>query len=412
MLLDTNKNDHYLINKIFSTLENESKLCGYKEFFIPTLETSQNLTKENTTVKYIDLNGKLICLRKDPTVSLTKFLAEKNIKNNGFSKYFYKTSTFGWNSNDQNSSKEVLNAGVEYFGNTHFESDIEILNLGLNILKKLKINNLKIDIGEINYFHSILEELKLDINSENKLIKLVESKNIPELKEYLRFLNLNEKYSNVLIQIPILFGNPTDVLKKGKKLALNKNMDKSIENLEYILSFLSDIDVNENIEIDLGFSNNQDYYSSLIFKFYSTTNNKPVLYGGRYNKLSNNYNANIPACGFAIDIKNTIEVINMKKNFSNGQMSDYTILYRESFRKKAYQLSEDLRNKGLSVKINMIESLTSDYLQTSYFLNSKTIINFNEENLTIINQVKNTSYKSTIDNFLVSITEDNTISIH
>ena len=401
-------NDFYFAYKIIETFKKTATKFGYSEFFVDTLNNYSKHTENNKTIKFINLNGELINLINDPTISLTKYLSKLNKKN--IYKYFYLSKSFSWDLIDF--AKERLELGIEYFGNRDIDSDIEIVYITLILLKKLKINDFKFDIGNVNFLHSLLAELNIDLEDEKTIISLVDRKNIPDLKNFIENLNIDLKYQNILLEIPKLFGKADYVIKRGYEISCNENMEKSIQALEYTINSLSELTNTSNFEVDLGFSNKQEYYSDLIFKIYSKDLNKSIISGGRYNKLSKKFNSDIPALGFMLDIKNTIEVIKMKNNFNLEKNSDFTIIYKEDNRTYAYSLANTLREKGFKVTTNINNELTSSYLSYDFFKDSSKIINIENEKLIVIDQVKNTSIKTNLDDFLRNLQFQEVISIH
>ena len=61
------------------------------------------------------------------------------------------------------------------------------------------------------------------------------------------------------------------------------------------------------IVMDLGLINHMGYYSGVIFQGYVEKFGKPVLMGGRYDRLGDEFGAALPAIGFACEIESLVK---------------------------------------------------------------------------------------------------------
>lgn len=404
------------VSKILGSIRNTSRNYGYDEFFPSTLEYFDEISRKynkntNELIKFVNSSGEVMTLKDDPTLSVTKYICQRDYKKVGYSKYFYTTSIFKWASNTTSNSMESLQGGIEYYGNSSPESDCEVIQLGAEILKNIDISQFKIDIADVNYLHGLLDSLNISNDDYSSLVNIIDRKNIPELAKKCDDLTIPPKIKDVIVELPKLFGSPEEIIKKGFELSLNKEMKDAMKNLEKIVSILSDYDLYDYLEIDLGFSNEQKYYTSTVFKFYSMTNSKTILSGGRYDNLSKAFNANIPACGIAFNIKNLIEVIDMMEN--NKVTPSYAVLYKEEDRKKAFGLSTKLRELGYEVKTDLSNNVSPSILNSSFFSLVDEILYLEDNLIKVFSNKLNSSYKIKSDLFMEKVKE-NTLcpSIH
>ena len=71
-------------------------------------------------------------------------------------------------------------------------------------------------------------------------------------------------------------------------LCINDAMRRVVDKLKAIYHHLEVTCYAKYISFDLGFTNQMNYYSDLIFKGYINNWGEPVINGGRYNQLSEN----------------------------------------------------------------------------------------------------------------------------
>ena len=253
-------------------------------------------------------------LKNDPTLLVTKYACMRDVERTGYSKYFYMTNIFQWRIGDAEHSVESIQGGIEYYGNTDIECECEVVSLTEEVLSKLGVEEYKIDIGEVNYLHALLDEIELPNDIHDEIINLIENKNTYELEKICDELSIDENYKKSIVNIPKLFGNPENVIKLGYEFAVNEGMINAIKRIEEFINYMNILGVIGELEVDLGFTNDQDYYTGLIVKFYSKENGKTIISGGRYDKLANSFNRELPAFGIGFNIKNLMEVLTMKTN--------------------------------------------------------------------------------------------------
>src|SRR5699024_11623014 len=93
-----------------------------------------------------------------------------------------------------------------------------------------------------------------------------------------------------------------------------------------------------------------DYYSDIIFQGFIEKVGKPVLMGGRYNTLANQFNANIPAVGFACNLDLLLNQANKVQNKAVS-IVDICVLHYSNPVKKAIKLATSLRNMDYETMI-------------------------------------------------------------
>src|SRR5699024_7401434 len=106
--------------------------------------------------------------------------------------------------------------------------------------------------------------------------------------------------------------------------------------------------VAKHVVLDLGLINHMDYYSDMIFQGFIERVARPVLMGGRYDQLADQFAATIPAIGFACDIDLVLEGT-PDKRLSSLNVVDVTLVYADDEQQACLQLANELRNKNLRV---------------------------------------------------------------
>ncbi len=115
---------------------------------------------------------------------------------------------------------------------------------------------------------------------------------------------LNDDNRQILEQFLSFEGNPDAVSLQLRKLAFDAKLDlnKTLDDFDAQTGFIaaSNIDVS-SLEMQTRFVRNLDYYSGFVFEITSFMSGKPLIAGGRYDRLLSRLGARhtIPAIGFS-----------------------------------------------------------------------------------------------------------------
>jgi ATP phosphoribosyltransferase regulatory subunit len=91
-----------------------------------------------------------------------------------------------------------------------------------------------------------------------------------------------------------------------------------------------------------------DYYSGIIFQGFAGNVGKPIVMGGRYDKLADQFNSSIPAIGFACDVNALVESTeNQQKIYRPA--ADMIISYEQNSQDAALTAANKLREQGYCV---------------------------------------------------------------
>lgn len=329
---------------------------GYKEVITPTVEfyetfnnSSQSLNEEDM-YKFFDNRGRILVLRPDMTIPIARVVqtklkdADTPIKLRYVSNIFRVHQSFGGKRN------EFTDCGVELVGLEGEKSDLEVLVLALEALKKLELDDFKLEIGNIGFLKGILNNLEITKDQKETIAQFIEDKNLKSLEDYLSELNIDEEYKVFLNKLPWMFGDKS-ILNDAKKLAFNDDILSNIRYLETLYYELEKLGYGDNVTFDLGMAPRLNYYTGIIFRGYGEGVGNTLLRGGRYDKLiQNGDNSYMPSIGFSIDINSVIPIIKEKKKFINDKKV-CKIYYNDKEKVKAIKESMKLREEGFIVEL-------------------------------------------------------------
>ena len=146
------------IEKIIFDISNQYAI---NELRLPFIEKSELFMKsigDNTDIvnkemyNFIDKNGESICLRPEGTASVVRSVIEHNlVYDRGLKKqkYMYYGPMFRHEKPQKGRYRQFNQFGIEYFGFSDTNSDLELIILGGHVFDKLGLKNIKLHINSL-----------------------------------------------------------------------------------------------------------------------------------------------------------------------------------------------------------------------------------------------------------------------
>lgn len=332
---------------------------GYDEVITPTVEyyntfhyKTQSL-KEEEMYKFFDNKGRILVLRPDMTVPIARVIGTKLKDFKTPIRLRYESNVYRVNESLGGKRNEYTDCGVELIGLDNNSSDLEILITALEVLKSIKVDEYKLEIGDINFFNCAISTLGLCDSDEIKLAELIEKKSLKALDDFLNKLDIEEDKKMFFRKLPLLFGGKT-VLEECRKITFNEGMKTSLKYLEDLYNKLEILGFGDFIALDLGMVPRLDYYTGIIFRGYVQGIGNIVLSGGRYDNLIKVFGRDEKAVGFSINIDCLIPLV---KNADNKNENEFTISFNKDNETLAMIKALEIIKNGGIVKMNPSENI-------------------------------------------------------
>ncbi len=343
-----------------SIKEIRTPILEMTELFIRGIgEETDVVSKEMYT--FLDRGERSCTLRPEGTASVARALIQNGISSNPLQKLWYMGPMFRYERPQAGRQRQFHQLGVEFIGYESVRSDVEIIAIAWDILGKLGIKELNLEIntlGDLNdrlsFQKSFLKWLEinrgsLDSDSQKRIYKnplrILDSKNIQTKK--------------VLENAPRLFNFLSE--KSHKRYS---DLKKQLEVLQ--------IPYVENFNLVRGL----DYYNHTAFEITSgyLGSQATVCGGGRYDHLIEQMGGpNTPAIGFAIGLERLILLAG--KELEVPRNTDIYIINRGLIAESlAIDISRKLRKYDLLVELDSSGASFSKQFKKANKLKSKGII--------------------------------------
>ncbi|WP_188456073.1 ATP phosphoribosyltransferase regulatory subunit [Virgibacillus oceani] len=371
--------DYQRREHLLAKIKDRFSTYGYQQIQTPTFEqydlykTITGTVNRDEMIKVIDPTGKVLVLRPDVTIPITRIIATNKQIPSGEKRFYYISNVFR-NSIEQQDKKEHTQAGIENFGQNTPPLDAEIIALAIQTISDLGFKKFKLEIGHAGFFKELLKQINISEQNTSQLQQMIQAKNFSELKPFLETLSIHTDVKVALQQIPFLYGRPEDVMKRAGTVILNERMNYTLSNLIEVYELLKIYGLEEFVSFDLGLINHMDYYSGIIFQGFVENFGKPVLMGGRYDTLAEQFDTDLPAIGFACDVDAIFDAMEGEGLFSKKTSPlDIMILYTPAKQREALTAAQELRELGYRV-ITSLDS-TPTISEASFIVRYKENVN-------------------------------------
>lgn len=362
-----------LENRLHEVCEN----YGYNDIQTPSLEFFDVFSKERGSVpsnelfKLFDRYGNTLVLRPDMTPSIARTAAKYFSEDQMPVRLCYEGNTFiNVSKYYQGKLKENTTIGAELIGDDSIDADYEIISMVIDCMKNAGLKEFQVEIGNVMFFNGLLAEAGISGKDEETLVNLIQEKNYFGVEEFLKSLNIDAKISDVLMELPQMFGS-VDVLKKARELTSNNLSLAAIDRLLNLYELLKITGYDRYISFDLGTLSSHAYYTGIIFRAYTFGTGEPVINGGRYDKLISQFGCDKASIGFSITVDSLMAAITRQNLTIPVSTNGALIVYRRNELSQAIMLSSDLRNLQLHVSTIVYQESRTEEEYLAYAKNSR-----------------------------------------
>ncbi len=326
---------------------------GYKSIQTPAFEYIDVYAADAGDVspqklfKFFDSQGRTLALRGDITTSIARVMGTKY---NGAlpARLCYVADAFRYDGSASSLSSEFTQAGIELIGDGSCEADAEVIILAVNALLGAGLDEFQIDIGQVEFFKGLAEQIGLDDEDFEKIRTMIDFKDSFSIAQILNKYDADEEVKEILCRMPYLFGT-SDVLSQATSPKLNARSLAALENLEQVYKIICACGLEKYVSIDLGMLQSIDYYTGVIFKGVTYDVGFSVCGGGRYDSLIENFGKKMSAVGIAISVNRVLSALMRQEKEIIYPKTDALIMINSDI-SLAFDVATKLRHAGLIIE--------------------------------------------------------------
>ena len=352
---------------------------GYQEIQTPTFETLELFTEKSgesiidEIYSFKDKGGRDLALRPELTAPVIRFYVNSLQMEPKPLKLFYFGNCYRYDRPQKGRYREFTQAGCEIIGTDTPEAVSELIALAYKILKNTGLKNINLNIGNLKILQSIFKKLKITKDQQKYIIPLIDKSLYEELFNALVDFKIDSKIANSLIKIV----DTSDVKEIRDFIKNDESALGELEKLEKITSYLKNIQKISNFKLKMSIVRGLDYYTGTVFEIEAPIlgAEKQICGGGEYELIETFGGRKTPQAGFAIGFDRTILALESEKfKFPELKIDAYVIPVSEDMKNKALEITEHLRDEKIKTDVDLLNRGIGKSMKYASSINAEKVI--------------------------------------
>ncbi|MBR2152278.1 MAG: ATP phosphoribosyltransferase regulatory subunit [Clostridia bacterium] len=274
---------------------------GYKKYRMNKFEeysfyiNNKNFLESDRIITFTDLDGKLIALKPDVTLSIAKNTKATATQNE---RLYYNENVFRVSGME---FKELNQTGVEFIGHIDLYNTLEVVNLALSSLAIIDDNYI-LSISHMGFISSIFDEMNLSYSAKRKIADCLKQKRAHDIDSIASKYGISEENVSRLKNLVAISGELSSSIAKAEEIAVTDAEKDAVSELKAISKCFENTNFANKIRLDFSTVSNTDYYNGIMFEGYIEGVARSVITGGRYDYLIQKMGkSDLEAMGFAVN---------------------------------------------------------------------------------------------------------------
>ena len=322
---------------------------GYRKYRMGKFEEyelyleNKNFLKDQNIITFHDLDGRVLALKPDVTLSIAK---NTHATKQSSEKFYYLENVYRLDK-PSGGYREISQLGLEYIGSLDDLNVFEVLCLAQQTLEAISENH-RMQLSHIGFWVSLLDGLSIDQALRGDIMECVRAKKIHELKHMLEQAGVAPAASNLIQRAASICGEFDAAMESARAIAICPGMTEALDELAAVHRLLREKGWANRLLLDFSLVNHSDYYGGIIFQGYVEGVPRALLAGGYYGNLLKKFGRNLDAIGFAVYL-NELDLLFRPATRNDV---DALILYGDSADKtQLLSAADELMRQGLRVRL-------------------------------------------------------------
>ena len=389
-------NEQILFNKMLDKIKNSYEKYAFLPIDTPVIEKSEILLAkgggETEKQIYKVVKGDTdMSLRFDLTVPLARYVAMHFHELSFPFRRYHIGKVYRGEKNQKGRFREFYQADIDIIGNGELSiiNDAEIPSVIYTTFKDLGFDNFTIKINNRKLLQGFFEYL--DINNFHEVLRIVDKLDkigIDKVERELLDIGVGKEKFEQIKNFIMFDGNNASTLTFLKELEIdNIHFQTGLDELKTITHYIEVFGVpKDNFKIDLTIARGLDYYTGTVYETFLNDYPKigSICSGGRYDNLSEFYtNQKLPGVGISIGLTRLFYQLKEAGIISsdNEELIKALIIPMENFLEPSIEISNKLRNNGISCQIYLEDAKMSKKLNYANKIKVPFVIIIGEEEI-------------------------------
>jgi len=337
------------------------ELWGYQEVRSPTIEFVEALSTGigpelvDNMFKFQDFDGKILALRPEMTAPVARIVTTRMATTPEPIRVFYVSNVFRYSQSYVERGREFRQAGVELIGCNTSEADGEILALLISSLIKLRLKEVRVDVGHASLLKDLLEATGLGQEKKGVLQSLLSYRDEARLEKFMDQNNLPSKLRETFLQF-----SRCRRLDEVSSVSIGSSefgkTDNHVRNLLGVKDVLASYNIEKFVFFDFSLTRKIEYYTGMVFEASAPNLGLPLGGGGRYDDFIEKFGQlKLPATGFALEIEKCLQAL-IAQGFQIPEKTKAKILVSSETKNAAIEAARIFRDAGVVTSLDVLGS--------------------------------------------------------
>lgn len=347
------------VRELSTRLDETFRRWGYREVLTPAFEYLESvaagtgsLTRREDLYQFFDRRGRTLALRPDMTAPIARLAATKLGSEPLPLRLSYMANVFRHRETRAGALHEIWQAGVELIGAEGALADAEVVALACAALAETGLTGFQVGIGHVDLVEGVLEEAQVAPELADELKVALVARDLVAFEKAVATAGLPPERAALLLALTAFHGDfaAAQAAFGGLK---SERVQRALRQIGETLGFLAAYGVSTQVSLDPGLARALGYYTGIVFEGYAPGVGAPVLGGGRYDGLLNDFGSSATATGFALDIERLLVALERTGRPAPEVGPRVLVGYAPGRAAEALVLAQQLRSEGQRVEVDL-----------------------------------------------------------
>ena len=322
---------------------------GYRKYRMGRFEEydlyleNKNFLKSPDIITFHDLDGRVLALKPDVTLSIAK---NTHATAQSSEKFYYLENVYRLDK-PSGGYREISQIGLEYIGSLGLIPTYEVLMLAQKTLAAISDRH-RMQLSHMGFLVSLLNGLAIEATARSGLLACIRGKNRHELRSLCASAGITPAAAALLEVAADLCGEFRETLRRARTIAITQSMTDALNQLEAVYDLLAAEGEEGSLVLDFSLAGDIDYYDGIVFQGYVEGVPRALLAGGYYGNLLKKFGRDLDAIGFAVYLNE----MNLLRRERRQTDVDALILYDDGADEAALiRAAGELTEQGVSVRL-------------------------------------------------------------
>ena len=283
---------------------------GYDLVMPPLIEYLESLLTgtgddlDLQTFKLTDqLTGRMMGVRADMTPQVAR-IDSHLLRRQTPTRLCYMGTVLHTRAQGFDASRAPLQIGLELYGHSGVESDVEVFQLMVKTLIECGVQDAYFDLGHVGIYRGLVNQAGLDENQEASLFDALQRKAIPEITLMLADIKMDTAVRDMLLALAKLNGDDRILAKMDQVFAkASAEVKQALSELTATAEAIKQRIPAISLHYDLAELRGYHYHTGVVFAAFASGKGSAIAQGGRYDGIGKVFGNTRPATGFSTDLK-------------------------------------------------------------------------------------------------------------